>query len=61
MKGYKVDNPTIALIVHSHDLNIFHQVLVPYLQNIEYPFDVYLNFSEIVGSRGRKLNVIKKK
>ena len=60
MKDYKVANPSIALIIHSHDLNNLHHVIIPYLKNIEYPFDVYLNFSEIVGSTGEKIKQYKK-
>ena len=60
MKDYKVANPSIALIIHSHDLNNLHHVIIPYLKNIEYPFDVYLNFSEIVGSTGERIKQYKK-
>lgn len=60
MKGCKVANPDIALIIHSHDLRNLHHVVMPYLENIEQPFDVYLNFSEIVGSKGEEIKQYKK-
>tara|TARA_R110000851_G_scaffold108257_2_gene229349 strand:+ start:6067 stop:6837 length:771 start_codon:yes stop_codon:yes gene_type:complete len=60
MKGCKVTNPDIALIIHSHDLSNLHHVIMPYLENIGRPFDVYLNFSEIVGSKGEEIKKYKK-